>query len=177
MITPAVVARPYAKAIFALAKQDNQLDSWDEVLAFYSQVIQDKVTQNFLSHPKCVISVAVDFLAGLQSGGVPAPVKNLFRVLAQFDRLLLIPEIATQFHQLRLKEEQTVAVKLVVAKPLTEVFLKAFQEALQRKYNQRIRLTSEVRESLIGGAVIEIGDSVIDGSIRGRLSRLSESFI
>ncbi len=177
MITPVVVARPYAKAVFALAKQGNQLELWDEALAFYAQAIQDKATQRLLGHPKCVPSVAIDFLSGLAPTGAPALIKNLFRVLAHFDRLLLIPEIAVQFHQLRLREEQTVAVKLIVAKPLSEVFLKSFQDALQRKYNQRVLLTSEVRESLIGGAIVEIGDSVVDGSIRGRLSRLSESFI
>lgn len=177
MISPAVVARPYAKAVFSLAKQENQLDLWDDVLSFYAQVMQNKSTQDFLNHPKCVASMAIDFLSSLKSDGVTASVKNLFRVLAQFDRLLLVPEIAQQFHRLRLKEEQTVAVKLVIAKPLSEGFLQKFQDALQRKHNQHIQLTVEVDESLIGGAIIEIGDSVVDGSIRGRLSRLSESFI
>ena len=177
MITPVVVARPYAKAVFALAKQESQLDSWDEALAFYAQVIQDKATQGFLGHPKCLPGVAIDFLSGLAPAGAPVSVKNFFRVLAHFDRLLLIPEIAAQFHELRLREEQTVAVKLIVAKPLSDAFLKSFQDALQRKHNQRVLLTSEVRESLIGGAIVEIGDSVVDGSIRARLSRLSESFI
>ncbi len=177
MITPAVVARPYAKAVFELAKQENRVEAWAEVLSFYAQVIEDKATRSFLSHPKCVASVALDFLVGLTPGGENASVKNFFRVLLQFDRLSLLPEIAAQFHQLRLREEKTLAVKLIAAKQLSEHFLSSFQDALQRKYNQRIQLTSEIRESLIGGAIIEIGDSVVDGSIRGRLSRLSESFI
>ena len=100
--------------------------------------------------------------------------KQLLHVLAGNKRLHLLAEISAQYEELRAQEQASLEVEVVSAFALDDVEQKRITEALARRFEREIVLTSRVDESLLGGAIIRAGDTVIDGSVRGKLEKLSE---
>jgi len=101
--------------------------------------------------------------------------KNLVAVLAENKRLPLLPEIAALFEELKAQLQNTVDVVVTSAYELTSDQADKLAQALKAKLNCDVRLSSEVDESLVGGAIIRAGDLVIDGSVTGKLSKLAEA--
>ncbi len=101
--------------------------------------------------------------------------RKFVQVLAQNKRLDIIAEISAQFEALRAAEEQTLDVEVISAYPISDSESATLREGLARKFAKAVNLSSSVDSSLIGGAVIRAGDTVIDGSIRGKLNKLAET--
>jgi F-type H+-transporting ATPase subunit delta len=101
--------------------------------------------------------------------------RKFVQVLADNDRLELISEIASQFEMLKAAEEQSLDVEVISAYPLSDAQAQKLSEALARKFDKRVELTSAVDAGLLGGAIIRAGDVVIDGSVRGKLDKLTET--
>ena len=99
----------------------------------------------------------------------------MISVLARNDRLGLFTEINAQFESLRADEERTLEVEVVAAYELTPAERQQLIDVLGRRFEREIQLSSRVDTSLLGGAIIRAGDTVIDGSIRGKLDKLSET--
>jgi F-type H+-transporting ATPase subunit delta len=78
---------------------------------------------------------------------------------------------------LRAKAERRLQVRVVSAVPLDSAQSARMREALAKRYACQIELDNEIDRDLIGGAVIYAGDEVIDGSLRGRLQKLSGSLV
>ena len=87
-----------------------------------------------------------------------------------------LPEIATQFEALKAEAEQVVDVQITAAVALTDK-IDAYSTALERRFDQEVHIQIAVDPSLLGGAVIRAGDTVIDGSLRSRLTRLNEALL
>ena len=103
--------------------------------------------------------------------------KRFVQVLASNKRLPLIGEIADQFEALRAAEEQQIDVEVVSAMPLTEEQQSTLAAALKKKFERAVNMTHSVDNTLIGGAVIRAGDTVIDGSLSGKLKKLAENVL
>src|SRR5690606_25555099 len=101
--------------------------------------------------------------------------RNLVQLLAENRRLQLLPLIREQFDALKLQRQQSVDVELISAQPLDQGQQDKLAQALARKLERSINITTSVDESLLGGVLIRAGDTVIDGSIRGRLTKLAEA--
>ena len=103
--------------------------------------------------------------------------KNLLQLLAENDRLTALPEIAAQFDALKAEAENKVKVTVTAATPVDAAIAEQIKKALQQKLGRAVELTLEVDASLIGGAIIQADDMVIDGSVRTRLQRLTEKIV
>ena len=99
--------------------------------------------------------------------------RNLIRLLAENRRLLLLPEIASQYAKLRADAEASVNARLITAQPIEAGVEAQVAASLSMRLSRKVTLTTETDESLLGGAIIRAGDLVIDGSVRGRLERLA----
>jgi F-type H+-transporting ATPase subunit delta len=99
------------------------------------------------------------------------------QLLADNRRLDLAPEIRKIFESLRADAEGRVEVEVITAKSLDEEQQKRLSDALSRRLGKDIELQTRVDESLIGGAVIHAGDTTIDGSVKGKLARLSSALV
>jgi F-type H+-transporting ATPase subunit delta len=97
------------------------------------------------------------------------------QTLADNKRLDLIEDLREQYESLRAAEEQILDVEVVSAFPLTDEQGAVITRSLTAKYSKEVNLTSVVDENLLGGAIIRAGDTVIDGSVRGKLDKLAES--
>lgn len=169
------LARPYAKAVFIEAEQNKTLDEWTENLSLLSATVADEKVEEFLKHPSLTAQQQADTVIELCGDKLTSAAKNLVVILAENNRLALLPEISELYEELKAQLENTVDVVVTAAQPLSSEQTDKLAQALKTKLQREVRMTSEVDESLIGGAIIRAGDLVIDGSLTGRLSKLAEA--
>ena len=102
-------------------------------------------------------------------------VHKLVNLLAENKRLTLLGDISDLFEALKANQEMTVDVELSTAFELKEDVVNKITQALKTRLNREIKLQTRVDKYLIGGAVIRAGDTVIDSSVRGKLTKLAEA--
>jgi F-type H+-transporting ATPase subunit delta len=165
------IARPYAKAIFALAREAKTLDATATGLERAARTVADPRVHDLLGNPRVTpgqLADLVNDVAGLDQHG-----RNFVTLLAQNRRLGFLPEIAALFAQMKAEVENAVDVEVVAATALSPEQESRYAAALQKKLGRQVRLHTKIDQSLLGGAVLKAGDLVIDGSIKGRLERLA----
>jgi F-type H+-transporting ATPase subunit delta len=166
-------ARPYAKAIFALARKTNTLAQVGATLTRAAEVVADPRVRALLGSPRMTPTQLAEFVTGVVGDGLDEYGRNFVSLLAQNRRLGFLPEIAALFEQMKADVENAVDVEVVAATALTPDQESRYAAALQKKLGRSVRLHTRVDGSLLGGAVLKAGDLVIDGSIKGRLERLA----
>ena len=166
-------ARPYAKAIFALARQTNTLAQVGATLTRAAEVVADPRVHALLGSPRMTPAQLAEFVTGVVGAGLDEHGRNFISLLAQNRRLGFLPEIAALFAQMQADVENAVDVEVIAASKLTPDQESRYAAALQKKLGRSVRLHTRVDGSLLGGAVLKAGDLVIDGSIKGRLERLA----
>ena len=171
----ATLARPYANAAFDVAKGDGELDRWSRMLALLAAAAEDVKVQVLLASPEVEEHQTAFKLTEICGPELNDRGKRFVQVLAGNKRLTLLPEIQEQFEALRAEEQATLDVTVTSAYPLADAELDRLKTALSRRFDRDVSMVSEVDASLIGGAVIRAGDTVIDGSLRGRLDKLAET--
>lgn len=171
----ATIARPYANAVFRLAKQESTLDSWSRSLAVLSGAASHERVQVLLHSPDMPASAKAFKLAEICADDLDDRGRKFLQALADNDRLDVIGEIREQFEELRAEEEKSLDVEVISAFELTAEQSEKLRSALNTKFAKEISIESRVDDSLIGGAIIRAGDVVIDGSVRGKLNKLAET--
>lgn len=167
------LARPYARAAFALAQEAGDLAGWSERLALLAAVAGDARVAERLRAPRITRAERGRLVLDICGDRLDDGARNLVRLLAENGRLQLLEEIAAQYEALRAQAEGRLDAHVTSARELTQAQQKAIAESLSKRLEREIRLHCDVDESLIGGAVIRAGDLVIDGSLKGRLQRLA----
>ncbi len=166
-------ARPYAEAVFALAKERSALKNWSEMLALLAAVARDANIQRLAHDPRVERARLLALLLDIGGKNLTAEGANFVRLLVENRRLTLLPEIASIYESLKAEAEARVEASVASAFPLDAAQLKTLEQGLQRRFGRAVRLTATVDASLVGGVVIRAGDLVIDGSVRGRLAGLA----
>lgn len=175
MAESATVARPYARAAFEFAQGAKALARWSDLLDAAAMVVRDERVGALLGNPRVTALALAGFVLEIAGGQADEHCRNFVQLLAQNQRLALLPEIAAQFALLRAEVENTVDVEIVSAIELSPADTEKFTRALTRRLNRIVRLHPSVDPGLIGGAIVRAGDLVLDGSLRGKLERLGES--
>jgi len=165
------LARPYAEAVFRLAKDKNALGEWSGRLATLAAIVSDAQMQAVIADPNTSVSRAAELIGSIASADEAG--KNLLTVLAGNDRLTLLPEISAQYEVLKAEAEGKLEATIVSAMEMNDAQKADVMAALKAKFGRDVEATVEIDESLIGGAVITVGDQVIDGSVKGRLQKMS----
>jgi F-type H+-transporting ATPase subunit delta len=166
-------ARPYAKAIFALARKTNTLDATSIGLQRAASAVVDPQVHGLLGSPHVTAAQLADLVNGVAGDKLDENGRNFVSLLAQNRRLGFLPEIAALYEQMKAEVENAVDVEVVAASKLTPDQESRYAAALQKKLGRQVRLHTKVDGALLGGAVLKAGDLVIDGSIKGRLERLA----
>jgi F-type H+-transporting ATPase subunit delta len=170
----ATVARPYARAAFDSAGEQGVLADWDALLSTAGAAVADRRVAALIGSPRVAPSELVEFI--LELAGQPSKdsaASRFLNLLAHNRRLLLLPEIARQYQELRAQAEGQADVEVVSAQPLSAEQEQRLSVALAQRLQRRVRLNVRVDPRLVGGAVVRHGDFVIDGSLRGRLERMA----
>ena len=162
-------ARPYAKAVFEMAQEAKVLPQWSAQLAAMSAVVAAEGSASLLSHPRMTKEQKAQAFADIAGNAIDDQGKNLLKVLADNDRFVLLPEIATLFEQFKAEAEGAVDAEVTSAMQMTDDQQRAIAAALQKRLGREVKLVTKIDPSLMGGAIIRAGDLVIDGSIQSRL--------
>ena len=180
------IARPYAQAAFEVARQEDALDRWSDALRVAKDVMSDGVAARFLSLPSLTDEQRLAFVSQLLSdatgkssvmGGSEQRGTNFLRLLLEYGRVSVLPEISDHFEVLKAAVENTVEVTVTSATALSAAQQGEIVSALKERFGREVNLTTAIDEDLIGGAVIRAGDVVIDGSLRSRLEGLANALV
>jgi F-type H+-transporting ATPase subunit delta len=178
------VARPYAQAIFEVAQETGALDELSRSLGAAGEIMSDGQVAAFLARPSLTNPQRLEFLQGLFANAVGEGTvfaggskhgTNFLKLLLENGRVVALPEIAAQFEALKAAVENTVDAVVTAAAPLSPEQEKDIAASLRERLGRDVRISTEIDENLIGGAVIRAGDVVIDGSLRARLDGLANA--
>jgi len=168
-------ARPYARAVYALATETSSIDSWGEALALLAAVAADANMQELLDKPQLGKEQKGELMLKVLSDKLNPQQQNLVRLMAENGRLRALPEVAHQFEIYRAESEGKVEAEVISAFALTSEQEQAITETLKSKLGRDVSITTSTDESLIGGVVIKAGDIIIDGSMKSQLESLAIS--
>ena len=171
------VARPYAQAVFALAQEQGELQSWSNMMTLLGQAASDSQLADMLKNPEQESAKVIEILVSICGDTIPDSGLSMLKLLAENDRLVLLPEISELFEEERAEFEKSLHAKVIAATALTDAQQQQIIDALARRFGKEVTLSHEVDESIIGGAIIYAGDMVIDGSVANRLEKLSTSLV
>ena len=178
------VARPYAQAVFDLADESGTLGAWSEALEAAAALLEDGQVAEYLSNPAFNDDQRLEFMIGLFAkagdsmlAGGDAKGTNFLKLLLENGRIGVLPEIAAHFETLKANVENTVDVTVTSATPLSAEQQAEISTALKERLGREVRIETAIDENLIGGAVIQAGDIVIDGSLRARLEGLTTALV
>ncbi len=166
-------ARPYARAVFEMANEAGDLAKWSELLAFMGAVASNDDVKTLLSSPKMAKQVGADAFIRLCDKKLNDKAENLVKMLAENDRLSLLPEMSVIYEALKDEAEGSVEALVIAAKKLTKAEETSIATALKKRLGRDVKLKVSVDESLLGGAIIRAGDLVMDGSLKGRLNKMT----
>ncbi len=173
MAERATIARPYAKAAFEYARGAKAFSEWSRGLNTAAEIVADPRVSRLCSSPQLSAAELAGLVTDLGGASLDAGMQNFVRVLAENRRLLLLPEIAAQYAELRSAVENTMDVEVTSAVALDAAQSANLVRALNARLKRQVRLQNSVDSALLGGAIVRAGDLVIDGSLKGRLERLA----
>jgi len=171
------LARPYAKAVFELARDSGRFADWSAVLRGIADAVADPAVAAAIGHPAIGKAQLAEALAAAAGPRLGADGTNLLQLLIENGRLKLAPAIASEYEALRAEAESTIDVEITFASSMSAAQTEGLAAAIGKRLARRLNVTTKVDESLIGGAVIRAGDLVIDGSAVGELERLRGALV
>ena len=167
------IARPYAEAIFALAKERNELSKWSDMLTLLVTVFDDARIQAAIANPKVTKADIEKLILAVCGEQIDANARNFIQLLVENGRLSAVAEIRRIFDLLKSEDEGVVEAQISSAFPLEGQELEKIVSLLSKRYEKKISPTVDVDSSLIGGILVQVGDKVWDASVRGRLQDMA----
>ena len=166
------IVRPYAVAAFRLAKEQKALTKWSEMLNFAAAVAADSQMKSYIEDPKVTSEALEKMFLAICDKKLDAAGVNLIKLLGEYGRLALLPEVAAAFEELKAEDEGVLEAEIAAAKPADSA-VKDLVKRLESRFGKKIEASVKIDPELIGGVKIVIGDTVIDASVRGQLQELA----
>jgi len=173
-------AKPYARALFdvALAERLDLEKIGDELSDLATFVSQNEALQRVLANPAIPASRKRAVMEQLLARSpVIAVVSRLLLLLADRDRLVLLPELAAAYRTRLRDHQQVVRAEVTTAMPLPGDRMAALQQGLAQVTGRHVQIEVRVDPSIVGGAVARIGSTVYDGSVTTQLENLKRQLI
>jgi F-type H+-transporting ATPase subunit delta len=167
------IARPYAVAAFKLAKEQNALAKWSEMLGFATAVVNDAQMNAYIQDPKVVSSDLEAAFLKVSGDNLNENGQNLIKVLVEYGRLSILPAITHAFEELKALDEGTLEAQIIAAAKPSAAEVKDLVKRLEAKFGKKIEASVSVDPEIIGGIKIIVGDTVIDASVKGQLQNLA----
>lgn len=167
------LARPYAEAVFALARDAGTLPSWADVLARLAVVAADAQVRDCLANPRVSPAGLVKLLAESAGTSLDNAQQNFVTVLVENERAALLPEINAMFTLLKGAHEGVRDAVVTSAFPISADAQAKLVGDLETRFGTRLNVSVAIDPELIGGVRIAVGDEVIDASVRGKLAAMA----
>ena len=168
MANLSVVAKPYAKASFEFANENNLLKEWSLLLGVFSELVSSADMVNTINSPDVSQAEIIKSLKDL----VDVNFYNFIALLAENDKLEIIPAIADRFKTISNEHNNSCIAEVTIAYKADKNLLESLQKRLETRFGSSVSMNVSIDPSIIGGAIVKVGDSVIDDSISGRIEKL-----
>jgi F-type H+-transporting ATPase subunit delta len=177
MARPTTAGRRYAEALFDLARRDKAEDRYADDLDLIAAVVADPAVGQMLDNPAIPYDQRESVLEKALAGSVAPTTFNVARLLAQRGRVELIAAVAREYRRLLNRQRGVVEAVVTSALPLAPDEAQAVRDQVVRMTGAKVELREELDESLIGGLTVQVGDRLLDASVRGRLERLRAQLV
>jgi F-type H+-transporting ATPase subunit delta len=168
------IARPYAEALFRVAKAGN-LAEWSGVVDEMAAVAANRDMQIVMADPKLSDAQIISVLTGVLKSKLPADAQNFLNLLQENGKLAALPEIANQFRALKNALEGMADAEIVSAYPMSDAQVSELVASLEKKFNLKLKPSVKVETHLIGGVRVVVGDQVLDTSVRAKLDQMANA--
>lgn len=174
-----VSAARYARALFDVALKESKPDLLERELTACVQLLRHHPElQTVLTTPGVPVAGKRGILHALaQRAGFSSPMSKLLMMLADRDRLWLLPELREVFRERLMEHQQVARAEVTTATPLPPEDVARLERRISAATRRRVTITATVDASLIGGVVARIGSTVYDGSVATQLARIREQLV
>lgn len=170
-----IIANRYAEALFQLSEDDNiTKEIYDELHSVVDIVKSNKDLDNVLKSPLVAKSEKVQLIETLFNNKINNNLKNFLKILVEKGRISSLKSIELTFKQLLNEKNNVIEGTVISAIPLTDEKVKELEKTLSKKYNKNVTLENEVDKSILGGVLVRLGNTQIDGSVKTRLNNIKD---
>ena len=177
MAESVTIARPYAQAVFRLAREGKALAVWSDRLKRLAAIAQDAEMSKVVGNPKFSAAQVADLFVSLTGESVNKPggkeLASFVGILAENERLDVLTQIQEIYEQLKSADEGVEDAVVTSAYPLDDAKLKNLMSQLEAHFGSKLQPHVEVDAALIGGIRVAVGDQVLDASVRGKLDAMA----
>lgn len=167
------IARNYAETLLELARRANDLRGWGELVDQVADAMQrDRSLRIFLESPRVSAAEKNRIIGRAFEGQLPRTFVRFLQALVSHRRQMLVPEIAREYHGLVDAVEGRVHASVTIARDAEEEERASVAAQLSRTFGKQVVPHFVVNPSILGGLVVRVGDTVLDGSVRRRLATL-----
>ena len=167
------VARPYADAVYKLAVANNNLSEWSKMLQLAAAIAGDERMKLLIGNPVVSVKQLAEIFLEIGRSTFNAEASNLVMLLIENKRALVLPQISQLFEQLKAQHEGVLEAKIISAFAMENKQIKKLIDSLEQKFKHKIEARISVDPELIGGIKVEIGDEILDASVRGKLEAMA----
>ncbi len=167
------VARPYAEAAYKHAVASGELDQWSKMLQLAAMIAEDSEFKLLIGNPVISAKRLEEIFLEIGKSKFNSEARNLLALLAVNKRMQVLPQISQLFEQLKAQHEGVLEAKIVSAFALEGRQLKKLIDDLEQKFKRKIEARVSIDPELIGGVKVEIGDEILDASVRGKLEAMA----
>lgn len=167
----ATIARPYAEALFQVAKS-HDLATWGQQLDALAQVAQDADLRQFADHPRAQVEQVVAVMTAAAKQTLAAGVQNFLQTVVENGRLAALPEIVAQYHVLANAASGVSDAQIYSAFEISDAQLAELKASLEKRFGRKLDTHVQLEPGLIGGVRVVVGDEVLDTSVKARLERM-----
>ena len=167
------IARPYAEAVFKLAKTSGTLPAWSEILQLLAAIAMDEQIKVLIGNPKVPPRRLGELLLGICGDKLTDEGRNFVLLLAENSRVQVLPEVSEMFEQLKTRHDGVLDAKVTSAFAMSDAQLKDLVADLEARFKRKIEAKVSIDPELIGGVKVEVGDEVLDASVRAKLEAMA----
>jgi F-type H+-transporting ATPase subunit delta len=167
------IARPYAEAVFKLAKAKDALPAWSGMLQLAAAIAADERIRALIGNPEVPAKRLGELLLDLCGDKLTDEGRNFIVLLAENGRIEILPEVSELFEQLKIRQEGVLDAKITSAFAMSDTQLRDLVADLEVKFKRKIEAKVSIDPELIGGVKVEIGDEVLDASVRAKLEAMA----
>lgn len=172
------IARNYAEALLALARKADDLEGWGHLInAFAEAATQDDQLRHFLEAPQISAAQKNEVIGKAFADNMPRLMLRFIQKLVDNRRQMLIPVIAVEYANLVDEEQGRLHARVTVAMAPTDAERQAIEQQLSRAFGKTVVSHLTTNPAIIGGIVVRVGDTVLDGSVRRRLGALRQRIV
>jgi F-type H+-transporting ATPase subunit delta len=169
----ATIGRNYAGTLLVLAKREKQEEQWGELIESIALVMaEDREFRLFLASPQIAASRKIEILEKALDKRIPHLFLRFLETVILKRRQMVIPEIASEYRALIDEAEDRVHATVIVAREPAEPERDALARQLSRLFGKRVVPHISLNPAILGGVIVKVGDTVMDGSVRRRLATL-----